>query len=230
MVARTDHEKSARILTAAEELVLKRGFKGVTIAEIAEKAHVGKGTLYLYWSTKEDLFLAVLVRNLVAVLDEHIDATTADPDLALPHRLFPRLVRSVLQRPLARALQTDDAELLGALADHPRSRELVRAQGAPAIIEALIPVWRRHGLARTDWEPEAQAYALQTLTVGYLQTTIRQHLLGNDQDSDSRDDIVAAAVQALLDEHDLAPAAIRTAADETLQVLRASREALVASA
>lgn len=124
----------------------------------------------------------------------------------------------------------DDAELLGALADHPRSQELVRTQGAPAVIEALVPVWRRFGLARTDWKPDAQAYALHTLTVGYLQTTIRQHLLRDDLDTDSRDDIVAAAVRALLDEPNLAPAEIRAVADETLQVLRASRESLIASA
>jgi hypothetical protein len=47
----------------ARELVLKRGVKGLTIAEIAEKAHVGKGTAYLYWKTKEDLLLAVITTN-----------------------------------------------------------------------------------------------------------------------------------------------------------------------
>jgi AcrR family transcriptional regulator len=43
--------------------VLKRGVKGLTIAEIAEKVHVGKGTAYLYWKTKEDLLLAVITTN-----------------------------------------------------------------------------------------------------------------------------------------------------------------------
>jgi AcrR family transcriptional regulator len=43
--------------------VLKRGVKDLNLAEIAEKAHVGKGTAYMYWNTKEDLLLAVITTN-----------------------------------------------------------------------------------------------------------------------------------------------------------------------
>ena len=62
-LAEHDSGTAARILAAARELVLKRGVKGLTIAEIAERAHVGKGTAYLYWKTKEDLLLAVITTN-----------------------------------------------------------------------------------------------------------------------------------------------------------------------
>jgi AcrR family transcriptional regulator len=62
-LAELDSGTAARILAAARELVLKRGVKGLTVAEIAEKAHVGKGTAYLYWKTKEDLLLAVITTN-----------------------------------------------------------------------------------------------------------------------------------------------------------------------
>src|ERR687891_2443007 len=95
MTALAEHDSgtSARILAAARELVLKRGVKGLTIAEIAEKAHVGKGTAYLYWKTKDDLLLGLFTRDFLAAVDGEIDALTADPDLARPHRLCPRLVR-----------------------------------------------------------------------------------------------------------------------------------------
>jgi hypothetical protein len=43
-LAEHDSGTAARILAAARDLVLKRGVKGLTVAEIAEKAHVGKGT------------------------------------------------------------------------------------------------------------------------------------------------------------------------------------------
>ena len=55
VLAEHDSGTAARILAAARELVLKRGVKGLTVAEIAARAHVGKGTAYLYWPTKEDL-------------------------------------------------------------------------------------------------------------------------------------------------------------------------------
>jgi AcrR family transcriptional regulator len=64
MTALAEHDSgtAARIL-AQRASRLKRGVKGLTIAEIAEKAHVGKGTAYLYWKTKEDLLLAVITTN-----------------------------------------------------------------------------------------------------------------------------------------------------------------------
>jgi len=50
-----------RILEAAMEVFSHKGFHPATMDEIAEKAGVGKGTLYRYFETKEKLF-AELVR------------------------------------------------------------------------------------------------------------------------------------------------------------------------
>ena len=38
--------RAAKVLAAAEELVVKQGFKGVTMSAVAQRAHVGKGTPY----------------------------------------------------------------------------------------------------------------------------------------------------------------------------------------
>ncbi|WP_222852416.1 hypothetical protein [Streptomyces piniterrae] len=37
----------------------------------------------------------------------------------------------------------------------------------------VLPVWRQHRLARTDWPLGEQAYALQALMAGFLQTANR---------------------------------------------------------
>lgn len=50
--------KKEQILLAAVEMFLDKDFYQVTIVEIAEKARVGKGTVYEYFSSKEDLFKA----------------------------------------------------------------------------------------------------------------------------------------------------------------------------
>src|SRR5438128_544425 len=134
-----DSDKAARILTAARELVFKRGFRGVTVAEIATKAHVGKGTVYLYWDTKEDLFHGLLARDFLAMLDEYIEESTAEPTLFCPHQLFPRLVTSVFTHPFVRALHARDSDLLGVLADHARSRELFDKLGPDALVYMVLP-------------------------------------------------------------------------------------------
>lgn len=224
---RHDPAKTARILAAAEEMVLRRGFKGVTIAEVAERAHVGKGTVYLYWTTKEDLFLTLATRSIAAVLDDVGTALADDPALVRPHRLVPRLVHTALRSPLARALQTRDVDLLGALADNPRTEEILRSHGAPALLRAVLPHWRRHGLIGDDAPIDRQAFALQALVLGFLETQVRRQFF-TELDTAAQDDAIAAAVGAVLDEHDAPAAAVDTAAREIAELMRTSRDALAA--
>jgi AcrR family transcriptional regulator len=58
----------ARILDAAEQVFLKRGFAGATVDEVAEVAHAGKTTIYSRYPSKKDLFAAVLLRNVSDLL------------------------------------------------------------------------------------------------------------------------------------------------------------------
>lgn len=49
-----------RILTAAAELILKRGYDNMTVDEVAATAKAGKATVYRRWAGKEDLAFAAL--------------------------------------------------------------------------------------------------------------------------------------------------------------------------
>jgi len=64
---RKEREKGQRrdeILTAAQEVFFEKGLLNATMDEIAEKAELSKGTLYLYYRSKEDLYLAVMMRGM----------------------------------------------------------------------------------------------------------------------------------------------------------------------
>jgi AcrR family transcriptional regulator len=226
-LAEHDSGTAARILAAARELVLKRGVKGLTVAEIAQRAHVGKGTAYLYWDTKEDLVFGLIAREFVAVVDDELDVLTQDPDSSRPHRLCPRLVRGALDHPFVHALQTGDADLLGVLAQHPRSVELLDLLGPAAMVYAVLPVWRRHRLARTDWPLDEQAFALQALMTGFLDTATRPRV-PHSVTVDDPDKVVAAAVTALLGPEKARLADVRAAAGEGLRLLREGRETVLA--
>ena len=82
---RREREKDARreeIISAAESVFLKKGLAEATMDEIAEKAELSKGTLYLYYKSKEDLYLAVTMRGMDIMHDLFARAiSTGEPSI-----------------------------------------------------------------------------------------------------------------------------------------------------
>ena len=65
---RKEKEKEQRrniILDVAQQLFFSKKYDEITIEEIANKAQLAKGTLYLYFKSKEELYSAV-------ALEEHM--------------------------------------------------------------------------------------------------------------------------------------------------------------
>ena len=88
-------EAQQRILSAAKERLWQYGFKKTTIDEIAADAGVGKGTVYLYFESKEDIAIHIIVQSKTAAV-EHMEQISRDPLLGLKDRLKRVLVYSPL--------------------------------------------------------------------------------------------------------------------------------------
>lgn len=67
---REREERKDSILEAAEQIFFSKGYDTTTMDEIAEKAEYAKGTLYTYFSSKEELYLAIIVKG-VKILREY---------------------------------------------------------------------------------------------------------------------------------------------------------------
>lgn len=70
--ARKDEDKAARrraILGVAARLLGRKQYHRITMAEVARRCHLAKGTLYLYFRSKEELFLAALEDELAQWFD-----------------------------------------------------------------------------------------------------------------------------------------------------------------
>src|SRR5689334_21930431 len=109
-------ERARRILDVAADLLLRWGYKRVTIDEIAKHAGVGKGTVYLHWKTRDALFETLLLRETVSILRDVLKRMYADPAEILLHRLMCTYLLILEDYPLIKALLTRDIELLGKLA------------------------------------------------------------------------------------------------------------------
>ena len=55
--------REERILDAATALLVRWGYRKTTIDDVAREAGVGKGTIYLHWKDKNELFRTAIWRE-----------------------------------------------------------------------------------------------------------------------------------------------------------------------
>jgi AcrR family transcriptional regulator len=153
-----------RVLAAAGELVLARGSRGVTIAEVARRAHIGKGTVYLYWKTKEDLLLDLVCRDFLALADEITDRRLrAIETLFERHPSGPERLAQLAQRRIG---ESDDRWVLLAI------EFWLHAAGDEALMERFASGHRRMRdrlarLASEDTPLGAESWAIATLALSH---------------------------------------------------------------
>ena len=83
-VGRRERNKQAkleRIMTAASELFAEHGVDEVTTQQIADKADIGTGTLFLYAKTKGELLLLVQNAQYARALEKGRSSAAAVPDV-----------------------------------------------------------------------------------------------------------------------------------------------------
>jgi len=136
-------ERHQAILDAAERLLLRAPDRIPNVADVADEAGLAKGTVYLYFPSKEELLLALHERNLDgffltlnAVLDGQPKVTLE----ALIAITFDRIVRRPLLLPLAARCFALMAQSIPAeVAESYRERMAARMEHAGRGLERLFP-------------------------------------------------------------------------------------------
>ncbi|MEV6286307.1 TetR/AcrR family transcriptional regulator [Kribbella sp. NPDC051770] len=149
-----------RLLDAAEDLVLDRGFDAMSVAEIAARAGVGKGAVYLEFASKHEILDALLLRGTERLRTRA--AVGERPRLGAAYRAA---VRVLLEDRLMTAAFLDDRGVLGShvtTVTDGRYRE--RHQGVLAWLRDL----QAQGMLVADVDPEHVALALSSATIGLL--------------------------------------------------------------
>lgn len=76
-----DPEKRREILSGAREVFLERGFDAASMGDIARVAGVSKGTLYVYFQNKEDLFAALVASECSETAERMFVLDNNEPDV-----------------------------------------------------------------------------------------------------------------------------------------------------
>jgi AcrR family transcriptional regulator len=159
-------ERADRILDTARDLLLAWGYRRVTIDELARRAGVGKGTVYLHWRSREEVFHAVSAREAAAMADAIVEAVRNDPAEVALHRYLRRLFVEAMNRPVLRALYTRDADTLGtflAAAHHQRLEE-----SKLGVNRDYLGVLAAESMLRPDLRLTDLDYTLPTIVFGFF--------------------------------------------------------------
>ncbi|MGP4018408.1 TetR/AcrR family transcriptional regulator [Saccharopolyspora sp. 5N708] len=186
-------ERADRILDAAGELMIRLGYRKVTIEDIARQAGIGKGTVYLHWRTKERLFEALIVRESTGLLAELVDGLRHDPEEVRPHRFLHSSFLATQRRPLMRALVIGDTELLGSLHESP-----TRSQGQ-LFSDRYFALITKYGLVRED-VPHLVFSMNATITGFFLAASINPEL--EHLDDQAKADALADTVRRAFEPED----------------------------
>ena len=82
-------KRNRQILTASMKVFSRYGYQNTDVEKIAHLAGLGKGTVYRYFESKENLFLSTLEWGLNSLKDEIVDAVNKVDD-------YPEKVRTAL--------------------------------------------------------------------------------------------------------------------------------------
>ncbi len=159
-------EREQRILDVAAELLERWGYRKTTIDDIAKQARVAKGTIYLHWKTREDLFIALIAREKFRLLADVQQRMAADPDGWTMVSLVKHSTLATLQQPLMKALFLRDVDALGELVIRVEDSELYQSQmqGYMHLLEFL----RQHGVLRDDVDLRTQVVMLVSVAWGFI--------------------------------------------------------------
>lgn len=162
-----DHdERQEQILSAAAAVIIRQGYDKTTMSDIADEAGVSRGTVYLYFKDKEELFEALLYWEWAQYAQSSLEALEADPRGGTLGGYYRAIFRAVNDRPLMASMLRRDRRVLGNYLRKPGS--LFARMESGAVTVDFIRALQAAGVVRQELNPEVTAHLLETLSYGQL--------------------------------------------------------------
>ncbi len=159
-------EREQRILDAAAELILRWGYDKTAMDDISEKSGVAKGTIYLHWKTREELFEALLQRESQALMADFQQGILQDPAGATLRGIYQQAALALIRRPLLKAFLLGDRGIVGKLARIEQNNAYYARRLSSFYV--YLDFLRQHGLIRSDIRFPAQVYTVSAIFVGFF--------------------------------------------------------------
>jgi len=174
--ARRKDARPGELLAAALNLFVEKGFAATRVEEIAQLAGVSKGTVFLYYPSKEELFKAVVRENLslhFSEWNEELTHFTGATTEMLRYCLFSwwERIGSTKASGIAKLVMSE-AQNFPELADF-YQHEVI--QPGNALIERIL----QRGIARGEFRPMDLTYGVYLVLAPMLFLVMWKHSLGH---------------------------------------------------
>jgi AcrR family transcriptional regulator len=158
-------QREKRILDAAAALLVRWGYRKTTIEDVAREAGVGKGTIYLHWKDKNELFRAAIWRASRQATEDVMQRIAADPEGGQFHRVWTHGLLAVFANPLLAALMKGQPDIFQGLIDTLDPRTLNQLVGNA---DAHIAQLQQAGLIRADLPVHVMTFLMGALKIGII--------------------------------------------------------------
>jgi TetR/AcrR family transcriptional regulator len=194
---RRERRKEARpgeLLAAALDLFVEKGFAATRAEEVAKRAGVSKGTLFLYFPSKEDLFKAVVRENISDKVNEGFDEVEKYPGPTA--ELIPYLMRMWWQRFGSTKASGLTKLMMSEATNFPELASFYHAEVVEPNHRLIRSVVQR-GIDRGEFRDVDMDYAVYALLTPMIYLVTWKHSMGCCVDSNQQIDPVRyLAVQA----------------------------------
>ena len=157
--------REERLLDAATTLLVRWGYRKTTIDDVAREAGVGKGTIYLHWKDKNELFRAAIWRANQQASEDIKQRIAADPEGGLPHRLWVHGMLVALDNPLIAAMIKGQPDIFQGLLGAFDQKALNQLVGDA---DTYVAQLQQAGLIRADLPVPVITYLMAALKVGVI--------------------------------------------------------------
>ncbi len=159
-------ERQRQILDAAVAQIVRHGYDKTTMGDIADEAGVSRGTVYLYFKGKGELFEALVYREYIEYARTWLELVESDPRGGTVGGYYRATLSAVNRRPLIAALMRRDPRVVGS---YLRQRDNLFAwvRTNPFVLEILRAL-QKAGTIRKDVDPGVVAHVIEMLGYGQL--------------------------------------------------------------
>ncbi|MCF8306780.1 MAG: TetR/AcrR family transcriptional regulator [Ignavibacteriales bacterium] len=191
---RREREKEQRrsdIIRAAEKVFFARGFETATMDDLAAEAELSKGTLYLYFKSKDEVYLAIVLKAM-KLLREYFENAVTHKSSGLEkvraigesyiqfHEDYPDHYKALL---FFSTLQMDETSGPGA-----ELKAFVENKDVMEVLYSAIIEGIKDESIRSDIDPLKTALILWGQTSGVLQLmTLKGHAIGSHFKEDPKE-------------------------------------------